>query len=115
MVENSIGQKLKELRLARDLKQIDVAEGVGLSRTAISNIESSKRSLTLNTLKKFADFYKIDVSTITDEFEKNTKDEVIDLLERTRKIFENEKVSTEHKEELYLSLMTLYLKSKRVK
>lgn len=112
MSEN-IGKKLKEIRVSRSLKQSDVADGVGLSRTAISNIESGRRSLTLNTLKKFADFYRIDVSTITEEFKQNMKDEIIDLLERTRKIFENENVSKDDKEDLYLNLMTLYLKSKK--
>lgn len=112
MSDKNIGQKLKEIRLSRSLKQCDVAEGINMSRTAISNIESGRRSLTLNTLKKFADFYKIDVTTITEEFN-NPKDEVIDILERTRKIFENNKVPKEDKEDLYLSLMTIYLKSKK--
>lgn len=113
MSEKHIGKKLKELRISRDLKQLDVAEGVGLSRTAISNIESGRRALTLNTLKKFADFYRIDISTITEEFEQNNKDELIDLVERTRKIFDSEKISKDDKEELYLKLMTLYLNSKK--
>lgn len=108
-----IGHKLKELRKARSLKQWQVAEGVGLSRAAISNIEAGRRSLTLSTLQTFADFYKVDVSTITDEFDTNSKDEVIDLLERTRKIFENENVSNDEKEELYINVMELYLKLKK--
>ena len=54
MINNkSIGRKLKELRKSRDLKQSELAELVGLSRPAISNIESGKRSLTLSTLKRF--------------------------------------------------------------
>lgn len=50
MINNkAIGRKLKELRNSRDLKQSELAELVGLSRPAISNIESGKRSLTLPT------------------------------------------------------------------
>ena len=107
-----IGTKLKELRKSRSLKQWQVAEGVGLSRAAISNIEAGRRSLTLSTLQTFADFYKVDVSTITDEIE-SSKDEVIDLLERTRKVFENENVDKTDKEELYLRVMEFYLKLKK--
>lgn len=109
MQQKLIGEKLKDLRLARDLKQFEVAEAVDLSRATISNIESGRRSLTLKTLKRFADFYKIDISYFELE---SGKDEVVDLLERTRKIFENEDVPTDMKEELYLNVMKLYLKSK---
>lgn len=112
MNNKEIGTKLKELRKARSLKQWQVAEGVGLSRAAISNIEAGRRSLTLATLQTFADFYKVDVTTITDEIE-NSKDEVIDLLERTRKVFENENVDKTDKEELYLRVMEFYLKLKK--
>ena len=55
MINNkTIGRKLKELRNSRGLKQSELAEMVGLSRPAISNIESGKRSLTLSTLKRKA-------------------------------------------------------------
>lgn len=48
MINNkTIGRKLKELRNSRDLKQSELAELVGLSRPAISNIESGKRSFWL--------------------------------------------------------------------
>ena len=53
MINNkTIGRKLKELRNSRGLRQSELAEMVGLSRPAISNIESGKRSLTLATLKR---------------------------------------------------------------
>lgn len=56
MINNkSIGRKLKELRNSRNLRQSELAELVGLSRPAISNIESGKRSLTLSTLKRFCE------------------------------------------------------------
>ena len=106
MQNNKIGLKLKELRISRDLKQFEVADALQISRSAISNIESGRRSLTLNTLQKFADFYKIDISYFELD---NAKDDVIDLLERTKKIFKDETVSAKEKEELYLEVMKLYL------
>lgn len=110
MEEKKIGIKLKELRLARDLKQCQVAEALNLSRATISNIEGGRRSLTLNTLKKFADFYKIDISYFEID---GQKDELIDLLERTRKIFENENVPITQKEDLYLTISQFYLNIKK--
>lgn len=105
----TVGSKLKSLRLSRDLKQYEVADAIGVSRATISNIEGGRRSLTIKTLKKFADFYKIDISFF--ELDGN-KDELIDLLERARKIFENNEVNEDLKEDLYLSIMKFYLKSK---
>jgi transcriptional regulator with XRE-family HTH domain len=110
MEEQKIGIKLKELRLARDLKQYQVAEALELSRATISNIEGGRRSLTLNTLKKFADFYKIDISYFEID---GQKDEMIDLLERTKKIFESQSVSVSEKEDLYLTISQLYLNIKK--
>ena len=109
MENDKIGEKLKEIRLARSLRQCQVADALGLSRAAVSNIENGRRSLTLNTLKRFADFYKIDISYFEID---SQKDEVIDLLERTRKIFESDIVPQSEKEELYLQVMKLYISTK---
>lgn len=109
MQDSNIGSKLRDIRLARSLKQYEVAEALGLSRAAISNIENGRRSLTLHTLKRFADFYQIDINYFEID---NQKDEVIDLLERTRKIFESSAVPQNEKEELYLQVMKLYISTK---
>lgn len=81
-----------------------------MSRSAISNIENGRRSLTLNTLKKFADFYKIDVSYFEIDSKKDT---VIDLIERSKKIFNDDNVPKDQKEQLYLEIMQLYLELKK--
>lgn len=108
MIEKeNIGQKLKELRLSRDMKQFEVAEKVGLSRATISNIEKGRRSLTLNTLKKFCELYSIDVSYF--EIETINYDESTDLTERLKVIFQNECITHEEKEQLYRTIMKLYL------
>lgn len=86
MINNkSIGRKLKELRNSRDLKQSELAEMVGLSRPAISNIESGKRSLTLSTLKRFCEVYGIDISYFG--IDTSTYDEATDLTLRIESLF----------------------------
>lgn len=108
MIEKeNIGQKLKELRLSRDLKQCEVAEKIGLSRATISNIEKGRRSLTLKTLKRFCELYSVDVSYF--EIEVENYDESTDLTERLKVIFQNENISQEEKEKLYRTVMRLYL------
>lgn len=109
MINNMhIGKKLKELRLSRGWKQTDVADKVGLSRPAISNIESGKRALTLSTLQRFCEVYSIDISYFgisTDSY-----DEAVDLVTRIEALFND--LSDSEKDELYRTIMKLYLMSR---
>lgn len=104
----NIGKKLKELRLSRGWKQTDVADKVGLSRPAISNIESGKRALTLSTLQRFCEVYNIDISYFgisTDSY-----DEAVDLVTRIEALFND--LSDSEKDELYRTIMKLYLSAR---
>ena len=109
MINNmNIGKKLKELRLSRGWKQTDVADKVGLSRPAISNIESGKRALTLSTLQRFCEVYNIDISYFgisTDSY-----DEAVDLVTRIEALFND--LSDTDKDELYRTIMKLYLSAR---
>lgn len=108
--KEKIGEQLKELRLARGWRQVEVANKVGLSRSQISNIESGKRALTLNTLKRFCEIFSIDISYFgieTDNF-----NEAIDLTSRLEAIFKSEYIEEAKKDEIYLEIMRIYLESK---
>lgn len=111
MINNkNIGRKLRDLRLSRGWKQLEVAEKVGMSRPAISNIEAGKRSLTLSTLQRFCEVYEIDISYFgieTDNFE-----EIKDLVSRIDVIFNSENIDEQKKDELYRTIMKIYLESK---
>lgn len=104
-----IGRQLKELRIARGWRQVEVADKVGLSRSAISNIEAGKRALTLSTLKKFCEVFKIDVTYFN--IETKNFDDALDLTSRLEAIF-NSEIDEAKKDELYRDIMKIYLKSK---
>lgn len=111
MINNkTIGRKLKELRNSRGLRQSELADLVGLSRPAISNIESGKRSLTLSTLKRFCEVYGIDISYFG--IDTASYDEAADLTLRIESLFHD--LPESEKDELYLKIMKLYLDSKNV-
>ena len=110
MNKETIGKQLKELRNSRGWRQLEVADKVGLSRSAISNIEAGHRALTLNTLKKFCEIYAIDISYF--DIETENFDEKVDLTTRLEKIF-NSDISEDFKDELYRDIMEIYLKSKK--
>lgn len=103
-----IGKQIRELRIRRGWKQYELADKVGMSRPAICNIEAGKRSLTLNTLKRFCEVFAIDISYFG--IETDNLDESIDIISRIDALF-NSDLPTEKKEELYRKIMKIYLDS----
>lgn len=110
MNKETIGKQLQELRKSRGWRQLEVADKVGLSRSAISNIEAGHRALTLSTLKKFCELYQIDISYF--DIDTTNFDEKLDLTTRLEKIF-NSDMDEDIKDELYRDIMEIYLKSKK--
>ena len=101
-----IGLKLQSLRKARGLTQQDVAERFGLSRTTISNYEIGRRRPTITELQAFAEFFGVSL----DHFGVySTKDELLDLVARAKKVFQDDEIPREKKEAVYRELMKLYL------
>lgn len=63
-------KRLKDLREDRDLKQQQVADYLGITRSAYSNYENGIREIPLAVLMKAADFYQVSVDYLlgrTDE------------------------------------------------
>ena len=109
--KNKIGNQLKELRKSRGWRQLEVADKVGLSRSAISNIEAGERALTLTTLNRFCEVYNIDISYFG--IETNNFNESVDLVTRLEKVFKSNDISEDKKDELYRDIMRIYLESKK--
>lgn len=106
----NIGRQIRDLRLARGWRQNELAEKVGLARSTMSNIESGKRSLTLNTLKTFCEVFNVDISYFG--IETNNFDETRDLTSRISAIFNADDLPDAKKDELYRNIMQIYLDSK---
>lgn len=111
-----IGQRIKQLRKARGITQDelgvvlgDKTTGKSLSRGQISNLETGKRNFNIHQIKALADFFNVSIETLGFE---SDEIEAVDLLERARLIFENDKVPMDEKQDLYESIMKLYLSAK---
>lgn len=65
-------RRLKELRLARELKQSDLGIGVGLSMQAVSDIENGRRTTTVEKLVAIADFLSVSLDYLVGRNEKNS-------------------------------------------
>lgn len=111
-----IGERVKQMRKARGITQDELGYALGdkttgkpLSRGQISNLETGKRNFNIHQLKAIADLFHISLDTLGVE---TNEIETIDVLERAKIIFENDNVPMDEKQELYESIMKLYLAAK---
>lgn len=59
-----IGEKLKKIRLERNIKATNVAEKLGVSKSTVSNYENGIRKPGIETLEKIAKIYNVSISEI---------------------------------------------------
>ncbi|SHI53775.1 helix-turn-helix domain-containing protein [Lutispora thermophila] len=55
------GERIKMLRLERNIKQSELGDAIGLTYTAVSDIERGRRTTTLEKLVALADFFDVSV------------------------------------------------------
>lgn len=104
-----IGKRIKELRKARGLDQLQASQIIGVSRSQWSNLENGKRNLNIQQIKTIADYFGVTLSTLgvdTDAVE------TVEILERARLIFENNDIPFEEKQELQEQIMRMFIKAK---
>ena len=111
-----IGERVKQLRKSRGITQDELGlvlgdklSGKPLSRGQISNLETGRRNFNIHQIKVLADFFSVSIETLG---YKANEIETVDLLERAKLIFENDSVPMDEKQELYESIMKLYLSAK---
>lgn len=111
-----IGERVKQLRKSRGITQDELGVVLGdrvtgkpMSRGQVSNLETGKRNFNIHQIKILADYFKVSIETLGFE---SDEIETIDLLERAKLIFENTNVPMEEKQDLYESIMRLYLSAK---
>ena len=104
-----LGEKVNFLRKRRGLNQDALAEVLNLSRSQISNLESGRRNLSLKQLEKLCEYFKVDMSYF---FIAETTDSCLDLIEKAKLLFESNELTNLQKEDLFTSIMKLYLDSK---
>lgn len=55
MVTKKFGQRIKELRLKLGISQEKFALSINMDRTYYASVESGKRNISINNIKKIAD------------------------------------------------------------
>ena len=107
-----LGKKVKKLRLKNNITQQELASVLDVSRVQISNVESGRRGLNLEQLNILCKYFKIDLSyfvsdDITDEGEK--------LIEKANLIFNSDELTDNIKEDIFSSILKIYMDSKERK
>lgn len=59
-----LGEALRLIRVFHDCKTTELASAIGLSASYISEIEKNKKTPSLETLKRYADYFDTTVSAI---------------------------------------------------
>lgn len=67
----SMGERLRELRLKRNLSQEEVARHIGITRSAYSHYEINNRQPVYDTLIKLASFFNVSLDYIIGGSEPN--------------------------------------------
>ena len=106
---SELGEKIKLLRKRRNLRQDDLAIVLGISRGQISNLEKGRRNLSLKQLEKLCEYFQIDMSYF---LMLGTTDSCIELIDKAKLLFESKELTNEQKDDLFTSIMKIYLDSK---
>lgn len=106
---SELGEKIKLLRKRRNLRQDDLATVLGISRGQISNLEKGRRNLSLKQLEKLCEYFQIDMSYF---LMSETTDSCIELIDKAKLLFESKELTNGQKDDLFTSIMKIYLDSK---
>jgi transcriptional regulator with XRE-family HTH domain len=66
MNEELILEKIRKLRVLKDIKQFDIAKQLGISESAYGNLERGETELTLSKLKKIAEILRVPALSFLD-------------------------------------------------
>lgn len=83
-----IGKNIVKLRLSRELSQADLGKEIGLTPSAISNIENSISYPSVDTLIRFADYFSVSMDyLLTDKDVKQLEELQLKLKLLTAEMF----------------------------
>lgn len=77
-----IGERLRLAREYLELRQEEAAEGVGISRSALSLIENGRRKVDVVELSRFAEFYGQSIEALTGQTKSGPLPESVNALAR---------------------------------
>jgi transcriptional regulator with XRE-family HTH domain len=59
-----LNEALKQIRIFHQLKQVELANKLGISKSYLSEIESNRRSVSIDLLQKYANYFSVPASSL---------------------------------------------------
>ena len=59
-----MNEALKQIRIFHQLKQVELANELGISKSYLSEIESSKKPVSMTLLAKYSGYFSVPVSSL---------------------------------------------------
>lgn len=84
---NTFGENLKKFRNARSLTQADLGNKVQLSRSQISNLETSFNEPDLESLDRIASFFNVSIDTLMGRKFTTNEKQLEDVLDEIQTVF----------------------------
>lgn len=107
----SLGMKIKQLRVAKELTQQNVADALGVTRGLVSRWEKDERGIGLDHLLEYSRFMGVSLDFFCESAPNKTAFQLTTQLED---FFLSENTETEEKDKTYHEIMKLYLASKNL-
>ena len=108
-MSNDLGNKIKSLRIARNLTQQELADEMGVARQMVSRWENGERNIYAKQLVEIAKVLNVTL----DYFSTKSEDQqLFETLTELSNFFSSEGIPEEDKDKAYQSIMMFYLKSK---
>lgn len=99
---NNTANILKSLRIKSNMSQAELAELLGISRSAVSSYENGTRSPNHETLVKLATIFNVSTDYLLGRtHEYNKSDEINQVFSEIRDLLESANLDTEKKSQKY--------------
>ncbi len=59
-----LNEALKQIRVFHQMKQVDLAKDLSISKSYLSEIESGRKSVSMDILQKYAEIFSVPVSSL---------------------------------------------------
>ena len=59
-----LNEALKQIRIFHQMKQVDLAKNLSISKSYLSEIESGRKSISMDMLQKYAEIFSVPVSSL---------------------------------------------------
>lgn len=105
----TIGEKIKLARQEKGYTQLELAEKLGCSRSAIACYETERRIPDFKDLQNIASMLGVSVEYFADMHPNN---ELTDFILRATALFSNSDIAINDKDKVFNELMKIYIKYK---